>query len=137
MVTLPGDQELESEAKQLESDAIDRPLELQEAWLHGGQFKLEFLAYRSFEDEFGRAVIANMSLIPIVFVIMATLCVLIFIREIKFNLGDGWELVHVSWSCLLSSQDLALCLSSVYRKFVLDDPILVNYIDSNSLSAHQ
>jgi Patched family len=73
-----------------EKDAIDRILALQDKWaLEGIDFKVEIMTERSFEDEFGRAMTKDLPLMPLVFVIMAVLTVLFFIRRDKV-ISRGW-----------------------------------------------
>jgi Niemann-Pick C1 protein len=76
--------------KDFEKDVIDRILELQDKWAEEGtDYKVEIIADRSFEDEFGRAITKDLPLMPLVFLIMSVLTVLFFIRRDKV-ISRGW-----------------------------------------------
>lgn len=83
VVGLPGQDETEDEAMDVESDFIDALKDMKEDWAaeKGNDFRLELLAYRSFEDEFMRAMIGDFPLLPLVFVVMSFLCVCIYARR--------------------------------------------------------
>jgi len=73
----------EDKAEDVEKKAIDAILDLQEEWAAepGNRFKIEITAYRSFGDEFSRAITKDLPLIPIVFVVMVILCCLVFYKR--------------------------------------------------------
>jgi hypothetical protein len=83
------------EAEDFETDAINRILELNEAWAAEAytSFRLEIFADRSFSDEFTRAIVTDIPLVPIVFVIMSVFtCFVFFKRDWVFSrslLGFG------------------------------------------------
>ena len=52
-------------------------------------FCIEIMVERLFEDEFGYAVIADLPLIPLVFVLMSILCIIIFARRDSV-LSQSW-----------------------------------------------
>ena len=83
VVGLPGKDALEDEAKEFEGDAIDNLKDLRKAWAadNNNNFQLEFLFYRSFEDEFMRSMIVDFPLLPLVFIIMSVLCICIYARR--------------------------------------------------------
>ena len=61
VVGLPGQDEMEDDAMDFEADVLDNLKDLQHAWEveEGYDFRLELLAYRSFDDEFSRAISAD------------------------------------------------------------------------------
>lgn len=81
----------ESFSESFERAAIDRILDLQDAWdaEPGNTFKVEIIAERSFEDEFGRAVTGDLPLLPLVFILMSVLCIALFARRDKV-LSRSW-----------------------------------------------
>lgn len=83
VIGLPGRTEMEDEAEDFEGDAIDNLKDLRKAWAGDKEnnFQLEFLFYRSFEDEFMRAMLVDFPLLPLVFVVMSFLCVCIYARR--------------------------------------------------------
>jgi len=61
VIGLPGEEEDEDEALDFEKDVIDNLMDLQDAWKEedGNDFRLEIDVYRSFGDEFMRAISAD------------------------------------------------------------------------------
>jgi len=57
LIGFPGEESFEDEALDFEADMIDNLKELQKAWVSKDSidFRLEFIAYGSFDDEFLRA----------------------------------------------------------------------------------
>jgi hypothetical protein len=84
-----------SEAEDFETVALDNALDLKDAWEAEADnaFRLEVVAERSFEDEFARAIMSDLPLIPIVFIIMAVFTCIIFSKcdrvEARSLLGFG------------------------------------------------
>ena len=83
VIGLPGQEEMEDEAEDFEGDAIDNLKDLRKAWAgdKDNNFQLEFLFYRSFGDEFMRAMLVDFPLLPLVFVVMSLLCVCVYARK--------------------------------------------------------
>jgi Niemann-Pick C1 protein len=87
--------DVENLAEDFETVALDNVLDLKDAWETepNNAFRLEVAAERSFEDEFSRAVVADLPLIPIVFIIMAVFTCIIFSKcdrvESRSLLGFG------------------------------------------------
>jgi len=123
----------EDKAEDVEKKAIDAILDLQEEWAAepGNRFKIEVNAYRSFGDEFSRAITKDLPLIPMVFVVMVILCCLVFHKRDRVQsrslLGFGavctvllaimtgygmlmlyfWTLFDSKWLCTNSCNALA------------------------------
>ncbi len=59
---------------------LEKLLELQEKWIQedGNKFRVDFFAERSFSDEFSRAIVKDIPLVPAVFVIMSIFTSLVF-----------------------------------------------------------
>ncbi|KAL7558591.1 hypothetical protein ACA910_016211 [Epithemia clementina (nom. ined.)] len=72
-------------AESLEDDALDRILDLRQQWNDDStkRLKLEVTADGSFSDEFERAILKDIPLIPIVFVIMSVFTAIIFFKRDK------------------------------------------------------
>jgi hypothetical protein len=87
--------DVENIAEDFETVALDNALDLKDAWETepDNAFRLEVVAERSFPDEFSRAVMADLPLIPIVFVIMAVFTCIVFSKcdrvESRSILGFG------------------------------------------------
>lgn len=70
-----------TEAEDFESNAIDRILDLQDAWdAEEIAYHVEFITERSFDDEFGRAIVNDIPLVPLVFTVMSIFTCLIFAK---------------------------------------------------------
>eukprot|EP00978_Attheya_sp_CCMP212_P012122 scaffold30130_cov58-Attheya_sp.AAC.4 len=67
-------------AEDFEEIAIDKMLKMRDTWEseEGNIFRLELFADRSFEDEFGRSIIKDIPLLPLVFTIMTIFCCFVF-----------------------------------------------------------
>ncbi|GAX11662.1 hypothetical protein FisN_7Lh023 [Fistulifera solaris] len=72
-----------SEAEDFEEDALDVILELSDEWEGGSStaLRLEVQAERSFDDEFGRAIVADIPLVPAIFIIMSIFCCVAFAQR--------------------------------------------------------
>jgi len=70
-------------AYDFEEVMLDNVLALQEQWIAetGNPYRLEVFAERSFDDEFGRAIIADIPLVPLIFVVMSIFTGLVFFRK--------------------------------------------------------
>ena len=97
-----------------ELEALTRLFELQEEWESDTTniFRLEVNAYRSYEDEFLRAILVDLPLLPAVFGIMVLFCCLVFWRYDKVHsrslLGVG-AVVTIVLSIMTSHGLLFLC----------------------------
>jgi Niemann-Pick C1 protein len=71
------------EAEDFETNAINRILDLRAAWAAeaSASFHLEIFADRSFSDEFTRAIVTDIPLVPIVFMIMSFFTCFIFLKR--------------------------------------------------------
>mmetsp|Transcript_13786 Transcript_13786/g.19271 ORF Transcript_13786/g.19271 Transcript_13786/m.19271 type:complete len:918 (+) Transcript_13786:223-2976(+) len=81
---LPADtDDIEDEAEVFEQDVIDMILEKRKEWKQedGNPFRVELFTDRSFGDEFDRAIETDLTLVPLVFIIMSVFCVLVFSRK--------------------------------------------------------
>jgi hypothetical protein len=68
----------------LESDALIQVLRLRDEWIETGSvMQLEVLSNVSYEDEFSRGIVADLPLIPLVFLVMAAFTCLVFYRRHK------------------------------------------------------
>eukprot|EP00545_Synedropsis_sp_CCMP1620_P000302 CAMPEP_0119016022 /NCGR_PEP_ID=MMETSP1176-20130426/11775_1 /TAXON_ID=265551 /ORGANISM="Synedropsis recta cf, Strain CCMP1620" /LENGTH=917 /DNA_ID=CAMNT_0006969347 /DNA_START=47 /DNA_END=2800 /DNA_ORIENTATION=+ len=87
VIDFPEDDEdaNESPAENFESDALHAILDLDKQWEaeSGNAFRVEVIATRSFPDEFERAIINDIPLLPIVFVIMGLFTSAIFFKRDK------------------------------------------------------
>jgi Patched family len=74
-----------NETIEFELKALDALLELKEQWKsdQNNPFVLEVTAYRSYEDEFLRAILLDLPLLPAVFVVVCLFCCLVFWRNDK------------------------------------------------------
>lgn len=79
VIALPDD----DDSADLEEKALDDLFDLQDAWAAepGNDFVLQVFADRSFSDEFTRAIINDIPLVPIVFVIMSIFTCIVFWRR--------------------------------------------------------
>jgi Niemann-Pick C1 protein len=70
-------------AFEFEEEMLDRVLALQEEWVNeaGNSYRLEIFAERSFDDEFSRAIVADIPLVPLIFVVMSMFTGLVFFRR--------------------------------------------------------
>lgn len=70
-----------------EETAIDAILKLRDKWKdeEGNRFRVEFSAYRSFGDEFQRAIVDDVYLLPVIFVVMAVFTSLVFFKKNKVH----------------------------------------------------
>lgn len=70
------------EAFEFEDLMLERVLALQESWLSDGNiFRMDAFAERSFDDEFARAIVADIPLVPMIFVVMSIFTALVFFRK--------------------------------------------------------
>eukprot|EP00550_Attheya_septentrionalis_P008425 CAMPEP_0198284360 /NCGR_PEP_ID=MMETSP1449-20131203/3837_1 /TAXON_ID=420275 /ORGANISM="Attheya septentrionalis, Strain CCMP2084" /LENGTH=917 /DNA_ID=CAMNT_0043981389 /DNA_START=103 /DNA_END=2856 /DNA_ORIENTATION=+ len=69
-----------TKAEDFEEIAIAKMLKLRDTWesQEGNIFRLELFADRSFDDEFGRSIIKDIPLLPLVFLIMTIFCCFVF-----------------------------------------------------------
>lgn len=72
-------------ADDFEDDVLDILLDMRDAWNaeDGNTFKVEVQGYGSFGDEFERAILEDIPLIPIVFIIMSIFTALVFFKRDK------------------------------------------------------
>mmetsp|Transcript_22373 Transcript_22373/g.55325 ORF Transcript_22373/g.55325 Transcript_22373/m.55325 type:complete len:398 (+) Transcript_22373:936-2129(+) len=70
-------------ALDFEDKFLDKILALQEEWVNepGNIYRVEIFAERSFDDEFGRAIVNDIPLVPIIFVVMSIFTALVFFRK--------------------------------------------------------
>lgn len=94
-INLPRREKIDEQTADFEEIAIEAIKELRDEWLKeiGNKYKLEFLAARSFEDEFERAIINDIPLVPGVFITMSIFTSLVFFKRDKVqsrsSLGFG------------------------------------------------
>lgn len=71
------------DAEDLETKALDNIFNLQDAWSadDNTDFVLQVFADRSFSDEFTRAIVSDIPLVPVVFVIMSIFTCVVFWRK--------------------------------------------------------
>lgn len=71
------------ETEDFEWEALEALQTMQDSWVseEGNMFRLEVVAYRSYEDEFMRAIISDLPLLPAVFCVMCLFCCLVFWRK--------------------------------------------------------
>ncbi|CAB9522284.1 Pick C1-like protein 1 [Seminavis robusta] len=102
------------ETAEFELIAVNALLELKEKWKaeDSNPFRLEVVAYRSYEDEFMRAIILDLPLLPAVFVVVCLFCCLVFWRYDKVHsrclLGIG-AVVCILLSIMASHGLMFLC----------------------------
>lgn len=79
IIYLPED----DETLDLETSIIDNILDLRKQWEEesDNRFKLEVRTQRSFDDEFERAIVADIPLVPLIFIVMSIFTCLIFFRR--------------------------------------------------------
>lgn len=72
-----------SAAEDFEKDAIDNLWDLQKTWDldSSSDFRVEFIAERSFPDEFTRAIVKDIPLVPAVFIVMSVFTCLVFFKR--------------------------------------------------------
>lgn len=95
-IQLPrGENDDDDPADDFEDIALENIKELQDAWVaeSGNRFRLEYFADRSFADEFERAIINDIGLVPIVFIIMSVFTSMVFFKwnkvQSRSTLGFG------------------------------------------------
>jgi len=71
------------DAEAFEEKSINRMLDLKDAWLveSDNKFRLEIFTQRSFSDEFTRAIVNDIPLVPAVFVVMSIFTCIVFVRR--------------------------------------------------------
>lgn len=74
---------IDDEAEDVEKEAIDVIKKMRDEWASNTTniFRLEIAAYRSFNDEFSRAIVKDLPLIPLIFIIMVVVCVVFYSRR--------------------------------------------------------
>jgi len=86
-ISLPEDDDDKDENLSLdfEKKALDVILDLDEQWEAetGNAFRVEVIADRSFPDEFERSILADLPLVPIVFILMGAFTALVFFKKDK------------------------------------------------------
>lgn len=86
---------IESTTEDFEERALENLLDLQDQWIEetGNIYRVEFFAERSFSDEFTRAIVKDIPLVPIVFVMMSIFTSLVFWKrdyvQSRATLGFG------------------------------------------------
>eukprot|EP00980_Cylindrotheca_fusiformis_P002165 scaffold493_cov88-Cylindrotheca_fusiformis.AAC.1 len=76
--------EVEDKALAVEERMLDILLDLQDQWDKdtGNVFRLELFGKRSFDDEFNRAIIADIPLVPLIFIVMSLFtCFIVFYKR--------------------------------------------------------
>jgi len=70
-------------AFEFEETMLERVLALQDEWdaQAGNMYRVEIFAERSFDDEFGRAIVNDIPLVPLIFVVMSMFTGLVFFRR--------------------------------------------------------
>lgn len=73
------------EAEDFEEQALDVVLAIREDWANeaGNDFRMEVQAWRSFDDEFTRAIEGDIPLLPVVFIIMSIFTCIVFSKRDK------------------------------------------------------
>lgn len=80
-VGFPEDEKDSTESEDFEKKALDAIFEFQEKLETDAPFRIETIADRSFPDEFERAIINDIPLVPVVFVIMGFFTSAIFFKK--------------------------------------------------------
>eukprot|EP00980_Cylindrotheca_fusiformis_P024439 scaffold11923_cov100-Cylindrotheca_fusiformis.AAC.3 len=75
--------ELEDKALDVEENMLDILLDLQDQWdgEAGSVFRLEVFGERSFDDEFNRAIIDDIPLVPLIFIVMSLFTCFVFYKR--------------------------------------------------------
>eukprot|EP00980_Cylindrotheca_fusiformis_P022918 scaffold9921_cov95-Cylindrotheca_fusiformis.AAC.1 len=75
--------EVEDKALDVEEKMLDNLLDLQDQWdvEAGNEFRLEVFGKRSFDDEFNRAIIADIPLVPLIFIVMSLFTCFVFFKR--------------------------------------------------------
>ena len=81
-ISFPEDSDNETLSEDFETKVLDVVFDFQDQWKDEA-FKVETIAERSFEDEFGRAIVSDIPLVPIVFVIMGVFTCIVFFKRDK------------------------------------------------------
>lgn len=71
------------DAEDFEGETLDRLSAIQDAWIDepNNKFRVEYFAERSFADEFARAIVSDIPLVPAVFTIMSIFTCIVFFRR--------------------------------------------------------
>ena len=102
------------ETPDFEWEALTALHALQEEWNseEGNMYRLEIVAFRSYEDEFMRAIVSDLPLLPAVFVVMCLFCCMVFWRydrvQSRSLLGMG-AVVCILLSIMASHGLMFLC----------------------------
>lgn len=80
VISLPQDDE-NGETSEFEEVALEQMLKLKDDWLEEGPHRIEVVADRSFSDEFERAILIDLPLVPLVFFIMGAFTSLVFWKK--------------------------------------------------------
>jgi Niemann-Pick C1 protein len=70
-------------ALDFEDETLDKIIALQEQWVNepGNIYRVEIFTQRSFDDEFERAIVNDIPLVPLIFVVMSMFTGLVFFRK--------------------------------------------------------
>eukprot|EP00934_Nitzschia_sp_Nitz4_P003895 Nitzschia sp. Nitz4//scaffold242_size29646//22986//25981//NITZ4_008053-RA/size29646-processed-gene-0.14-mRNA-1//1//CDS//3329543821//3885//frame0 len=73
----------ETDAEDFEEVVLDKLGRIRQAWENesGNPFRLEYFADRSFSDEFERAIVKDIPLVPVVFIIMSIFTSMVFFKR--------------------------------------------------------
>lgn len=117
------------EAESFEDDALDRILDLQEEWNNepNNTFKLEVLGDGSFSDEFSRAILEDIPLIPIVFLIMSVFTTMVFFKRDKVKSRSllGFGAVVAVLLSLLSGYGLLFIIGTPFTSMTQILPFVI------------
>ena len=124
-------------SEEFESKALDVVFDFQEQWKNEA-FKVETFAERSFSDEFERAIVSDIPLVPIVFVLMGIFTCIIFFKRDKvqsrsllgfmsvvsifLSIMAGYGLMFV---CGISFTSMTQILPFVFFGVGLDDAFII------------
>lgn len=103
-----------NDTREFEWYAVEEVLALQSEWDQedNNPFRLEVMAYRSYEDEFLRAIWLDLPLLPAAFIVVSIFCCLVFWRKDKVHsrtlLGVG-AVVTIVFSVMTSFGLMFLC----------------------------
>jgi Patched family len=81
IISLPEDRDGNTASADFEKKALEAVFNVQERLEQGSTFRVETIADRSFTDEFGRAIINDIPLVAVVFVVMSIFTCAIFFKK--------------------------------------------------------
>ncbi|KAL7549228.1 hypothetical protein ACHAWF_012501 [Thalassiosira exigua] len=127
-IFLPGDGEIVSKVMDVEKLVIDRLLNLQGEWENeDSNFRLEFMADRTFGDEFNRVIVGDLPLMSLAFALMCGLCLLVFHHKDRI-LSRKWLGVGAVVTVLFSvmfSYGLLFCIGVPFTSMTPLVPFII------------